>query len=875
MPKLSGVVPFLGTPSRVKSTALPLKKFLSISLCCAGLFAGVVGGAALAQDPTPTGTPAVTRTPAPTVFDQAPAATQTAPEQTPTSTPTQTATLSAATATATATPFSTPMTTPTPFPAPVETVAPADPTPGATPTTPVTRAPAPKRSKGRNARSGSGNITDLGCLDGKPVDLDDQIASATTPSTSTTASECGLLESQAPSDVLVGDSPRATQRADGTPTPANPDYAVATPGAAPIGVPNFFIDKFRIPPFLLPIYQAAGIEYGVRWEVLAAINEIETDYGRNLNVSSAGALGWMQFMPPTWKAYGVDANRDGLKDPYNPVDAIFAAARYLRAAGAETDVRKAVFAYNHADWYVDSVLLRARLIGGLPSNFVGSLTGLTQGRSPVYARSTYAGQVEKRDTRRRTKVGDNAALVVESNQQRRGIEIFARRGAPVIAVNDGRIVRTGETKRLGKFIQLQDTYGNTYTYGRLGSIPKTYPAPKPRKTTKAKIARELKLPDPDAKPSAPASATARSAADTRPSPRATRRSRRTKPRAVRTRAEAVVPAAAPAKQRLFALPSRPNALAAGGDAQLGDTPFAQSESAPLGLNPRDFVKKPLKKGSRIVAGTILGRIGKVSDVKAPHVLFELRPAGRGAPRVDPKPILDGWKLLESTAIYRAKGKNPFFGDDSARPSLGQILLMGKESLVRHVLANPRIDIYSCGARDIRSGAIDRRVLATLEFLAASGLKPTVTSMKCGHGFLTASGNVSQHSSGNAVDIAMINGVAISGHQGKGSITDLAIQRLLTLQGTMKPDQIISLMTFEGADNTLAMGDHADHIHVGWKPLYGTNSKAAKQVNAVLRPKQWIKLIDRLKEIDNPEVSLEPSKYSVKAVRPASEAHTGE
>ena len=189
-----------------------------------------------------------------------------------------------------------------------------------------------------------------------------------------------------------------------------------------------------------------------------------------------------------------------------------------------------------------------------------------------------------------------------------------------------------------------------------------------------------------------------------------------------------------------------------------------------------------------------------------------------------------------------------------------------------MLANPRIDIYSCGARDIRSGAIDRRVLATLEFLAASGLKPTVTSLKCGHGFFTASGNVSQHSSGNAVDIAMVNGIPIIGHQGKGSITDLTIQRLLTLQGTMKPDQIISLMTFEGADNTLAMADHDDHIHVGWKPLYGTNSKAAKQVNAVLKPKQWIKLIDRLKEIDNPEVRLQPSKYSVKVTRRASDAH---
>ena len=62
----------------------------------------------------------------------------------------------------------------------------------------------------------------------------------------------------------------------------------------------------------------------------------------------------MQFMPASWEAYGVDGNSDGLMDPYNPVDAIFAAARYLKAAGADTDIRKAVFAYNHADWYVDS-----------------------------------------------------------------------------------------------------------------------------------------------------------------------------------------------------------------------------------------------------------------------------------------------------------------------------------------------------------------------------------------------------------------------------------------------------------------------------------------------------------------------------------------
>ena len=265
-------------------------------------------------------------------------------------------------------------------------------------------------------------------------------------------------------------------------------------------------------------------------------------------------------MPATWQQYGVDANRDGVKDPFNPVDAIFAAARYLRAAGADTDVRRAIFAYNHADWYVDSVLMRARLIGGLPSNFVGSLTGLTQGRFPVHAKATYAGQVKT--PKEKTKAGENAALVVESHQERRGINIFARKGAPVIAVNDGKIVRKGENERLGKFIVLQDSYGNTYTYGHLATVTTTYPAPKPRKTTKAKIAKELELPTADAKPTEAASNTVA---------KATSPKRETAPpQKERTPAADVLPAAAPAKQRLFAHPSRPNAKAAGGAAQLGD-----------------------------------------------------------------------------------------------------------------------------------------------------------------------------------------------------------------------------------------------------------------------------------------------------------------
>ncbi len=462
------------------------------------------------------------------------------------------------------------------------------------------------------------------------------------------------------------------------------------------------------------------MQYGVRWEVLAAINEIETDYGRNLNVSYAGALGWMQFMPATWKMYGVDANRDGEKDPYNPVDAIFAAARYLRAAGADKDLRRAIFAYNHADWYVDSVLLRARVIGGLPSDLVGSLTGLTQGRFPVHAKATYAGSLKKADRKRKIREGANAAVVVESDEHRQGIDIFARKGAPAIAVNDGRIISIGKSKRLGRYVKLLDVYGNTYTYGQLGKVAKTYPAPKKRVAKRSEIRRELDL-DKTPKPKKAASATTAPARK-----RAVKRvvAPKKAPAPAKERLSArgtAAPAPAAAKERLFAHPERPNARVSGGSAQLGE-PATPAEIAPIGFDKRDFVTKPLREGARVIGGTVLGRIAKGSPETASHMLFEIRPAGRGAPRVDPKPILDGWKLLESTAIYRAAKKNPFVGEDARNPSIGQILLMSKDTLIQRVISNPRIQIYGCGKADIRSGQIDRRVLATLEYLASSGLQ---------------------------------------------------------------------------------------------------------------------------------------------------------
>ena len=111
------------------------------------------------------------------------------------------------------------------------------------------------------------------------------------------------------------------------------------------------------------LWQNAGATYGIPWQVLAAINKVESNFGRNMGPSSAGAIGWMQFMPSTWDRWGMDANADGIADPWNPDDAIFAAARYLAAAGGRTDISRGVFAYNHAQWYVDEILDLARLYG--------------------------------------------------------------------------------------------------------------------------------------------------------------------------------------------------------------------------------------------------------------------------------------------------------------------------------------------------------------------------------------------------------------------------------------------------------------------------------------------------------------------------------
>ena len=650
--------------------------------------------------------------------------------------------------------------------------------------------PAPEKGSGSNGAVKEGSEIVGGPAGGnkKNVHSNDAIAAPGNGSSGGTTAPGANGGGDQPLPKPEGSNGGAQFTEGGAPTIANPTTTIAPFGPAPIGVPNFVIDSFEIPPFLLPIYQACGTEYGIPWEVLASINKIETGFGTNLNVSSAGAVGWMQFLPASWEQFGLDANGDGKKDPYNPVDAICAAAHYLKLAGGDKNLYQAIFAYNHADWYVQEVLLYARAYGRLPSDLVGSLTGLTEGAHfPIAAAARYADDISAREAIKKGDSLGSAAEVISSSPTPRGINIFTKEGAPVVAVNDGVVRKLGRSAKLGNFVVLEDTYGNRYTYAELGPLVRNH------RLVVEPTGKEKRVP---------------------------------------VESENLRP-------RLRAYPGRAK----------GGSETTKKLEAALAASGEGSVRV----GSKVIAGTMLARVGAGSEGVDPHINFSIRPAGKGAPRIDPKPILDGWKLLEATAIYRAKGKTPF-----ADLSGAGVLLLSKDALQKRVLDDKGLSIYPCGREDIESGKVDRRVLAVLEYLRTKGFTLTITALECGHSLLTSSGNVSEHSTGDAVDIADINGIPVTGHQGPGTLVDELIKDVLQLQGTMHPHQVISLEDLPG-ETSFALPDHYDHVHIGYHPIEGGTEA---QFTALLKPNQWQRLIDRLGQIENPDVPVRPSKYAV-------------
>ena len=153
-----------------------------------------------------------------------------------------------------------------------------------------------------------------------------------------------------------------------------------------------------VPRRLVPLYVGAAERYhlGARGpSVLAAINFVETDFGTDVATSSAGAEGWMAFLPSTFEEWGVDGDGDGVKDIFSAPDAIYSAANYLHDSGAPGDWQEAVFAYNHADWYVEKVLRYARRFSsGTVESQGSSCAAAATAPNEVVARMLAAARVE-------------------------------------------------------------------------------------------------------------------------------------------------------------------------------------------------------------------------------------------------------------------------------------------------------------------------------------------------------------------------------------------------------------------------------------------------------------------------------------------------
>ncbi|HEX5852801.1 MAG TPA: lytic murein transglycosylase [Solirubrobacteraceae bacterium] len=665
---------------------------------------------------------------------------------------------------------------------------------------------------------------------------------------------------------------------------------------------------YRIPLFLLPIYKAAAVQYGVPWQILAAVNEIETNYGTDQAVSSAGAVGWMQFMPATWLQYGVDALDAGYADPYNPVDAIFAAARYLRAAGAQTDLHGAIFAYNHSEEYVSSVLLRAKLISTYPKAVIATLTGLIDGRLPVTGKkvawsalpvgsltpssaTANAGAVtgeaagEGHETTGATQaaaaatpgsspaVAPSAAAAAATRKpgspasaQALGlVDLRSGPNASVVAVHDGRIVKLGISRVLGRYVVLRDVYGDLFMYAGLGSIAPTYsPAKTRRAHAKSRVVEAASTRDPV--PSQPASAGTQSPLTLTvkaPAPK------RTTAGAVSVSPDAQEESPLDGgKVRLFAHPSNPDARAAAAIA--------------AAIRARDNVgqRLPLRRGSVVASGTVLGRVRVPKGAKDGHLRFSIRPAGDVA-AIDPGPVLANWAQLQ-TALHPqgAKATNALLGATAS-----DVFLLSKTQLERSVLADPGITISACGRHDIASGSVDRRVLAVLAFLSRSGLKPTVGGLSCGQSRYTPTGPSSTRELSEAVDITAINGTSIGGHQGAGTITDLTIRTLMTLPSRFVPHQIISLMHYPGQAITHANPHYWEKIHLAFAPVPAAAAKARTPATvahsaqsgrtapvpvvttSVLDPVQWNQLMTRVAGLQMPVVASKPSDQAIPSTKP--------
>ena len=409
-------------------------------------------------------------------------------------------------------------------------------------------------------------------------------------------------------------------------------------------------------------------------------------------------------------------------------------------------------------------MLRARLIGGLPADLVGALTGLTSGRFPVAARARYADGVTAADARRRVKQG-NAAQPVESKADRSSIDIFAKAGSPVIAVQDGVIRKVGESKRArrlrgarGRLRQplhllaprqgrrvLPVAEGPSRSAPRRSRPSSPCPRPIPSRRTAASAGAQ-----PSAAPTASA-ATAKKRAGRQARPRA-RRSRwpRSASSPTRPARAAVPPAASSSSWR-------------SGSRSPATRPTTPTSSRCSASSARTSSSSRCSPGAQVIGGTVLGRIDKVDARRAPAPDLP-DPPGRPRRAAD-RPQADP-RRLEAARVHRdlpRAGQEPVLRrrrqepDDRPDPADEQGAARAprarrpahrRSTTAAAATSAPARSTAACWRRSSSSPSLRPQAHAQL-----AEVRPQLLS--------TTAGTVSEHSSGNAVDIAAINGIPIS------------------------------------------------------------------------------------------------------------------
>ncbi len=434
----------------------------------------------------------------------------------------------------------------------------------------------------------------------------------------------------------------------------------------------------------------------------------------------------------------------------------------------------------------------------------------------------------------------------------------------MVAVQDGRIVQIGASRKLGKYVILRDVYGDVFTYAGLGSIAPTYqlgdapPAP-----AKSRVVEAASSHDPA--PSLPASAGSQSPltlhvqTPNAPSPNS----------AAADAGKASVPEEGPpagmGKIRLFAHPGNPDARAA-----------AAIVAARRAKRNNAGQRAPLRKGAVVASGTVLGHVLVPEGGRDGHLRFAIRPAG-DASTIDPGPILANWAELQ-TALHPegATATNALLGATAS-----DVFLQSNSALERAVLSDPGITLDACARHDVASGAVDKRVLAMLAFLSRSGLKPTASVLRCGQEQPATAAELSKQDGGGALDITAINDVPIAGHQGAGTITDLTIRTLLTVPAEFVPHEVLSLMRYPGAPNTHALPAYSSQIQLVYRPLPATSALSSASTGtaahsaqsgptapvpvvttSALSATQWNQLMTRVAALPAPTVRSKPSSQAI-------------